>query len=198
MLRHLIGLANHWQHGPHLSVWIDSGSGYLASGLVLATLCMGSMLWLRMTAIGSNLAFIFYAAVVGIKPVLILHCILLPVNVHRLAQIRIAAVTARRLLVKPDAAVQRGELAEPHFLAHAAVADPGVALPLAEREQERVARLLVARLPTEAATAPGIDSQAAAAAAARLLDEIDRFLADLIFANPAPAQLNHISHRRVS
>jgi hypothetical protein len=194
MFRHQIDLAGALQHGLHFPAWIGSGSGYIASALVLATFCMTSMLRLRMAAIGSNVAFIFYAAVADIRPVLILHIILLPVNVYRLLQVRIAVVTARRLLVEPDAEVQRGELAEPHFLSHAAVADPGAALPLAEREQERVVRLLAARVPSEAATASGIDAQAAAAAAPHLLDEIDRFLAALGSGNPSPAQLAHMAH----
>lgn len=180
--------------GLHLPAWEISGSGYLASALVLTTFCMTSMPWLRGAAIGSNVVFIFYAATADIKPVLILHCILLPVNIWRLIQLRIAILTARRLLVEPDSVVERGQLAEPHFLSHAAAADAGAALPLAEREQERVVRLLVTRVPSEAATASGIDAEAAALAAPHLLDEIDRFLASLGPGNPSAAQLAHMAH----
>jgi hypothetical protein len=60
--------------------------GYLASLLVLATFCMRGMVALRMVAIGSNVAFIGYAALAGIGPVLMLHVLLLPMNVFRLAQ----------------------------------------------------------------------------------------------------------------
>ncbi len=60
--------------------------GYLASLLVLATFWMRGMVPLRAVAIASNLAFIAYAALVGIDPVLLLHALLLPTNVYRLAQ----------------------------------------------------------------------------------------------------------------
>jgi CRP/FNR family transcriptional regulator, cyclic AMP receptor protein len=60
--------------------------GYLASLLVLATFCMRGMLALRLLAIASNVAFIGYAALAGIHPVLMLHALLLPINVIRLLQ----------------------------------------------------------------------------------------------------------------
>ena len=60
--------------------------GYLASLLVLATFCMRGMVALRVLAIASNLAFIGYAAQAGIHPVLLLHALLLPMNLWRLAQ----------------------------------------------------------------------------------------------------------------
>lgn len=60
--------------------------GYLASLLVLATFSVRGMLALRLLAIASNLAFIAYAALAGIQPVLLLHGLLLPVNVVRLLQ----------------------------------------------------------------------------------------------------------------
>jgi len=66
--------------------------GYLASLLVLATFCMSGMVPLRAIAIASNVAFIGYAALEDISPVLVLHAILLPMNVYRLLQ----AVRARR------------------------------------------------------------------------------------------------------
>ena len=61
--------------------------GYLASLLVLATFCMRRMVALRLLAIGSNVAFIAYAMVAGIHPVLLLHAVLLPMNVWRLVEI---------------------------------------------------------------------------------------------------------------
>ncbi len=60
--------------------------GYLASLLVLTAFCMRGIVALRVAAIASNLAFIVYAALSGIEPVLLLHALLLPVNVYRLAQ----------------------------------------------------------------------------------------------------------------
>jgi CRP/FNR family transcriptional regulator, cyclic AMP receptor protein len=57
--------------------------GYLASALVLLTFCMKTMMPLRLFAIGSNIAFIVYAAMAALYPVLVLHAILLPLNVYR-------------------------------------------------------------------------------------------------------------------
>lgn len=194
MLHELNDLAGRWPVHLHFPLWIVSGSGYLASALVLTTFCMGSMRPLRLVAVGSNLAFIFYAAVADIRPVLILHSILLPVNVLRLVQIQRAIVTAKRLLGEPDSAASHAGLGEPHFLSRTAVADAGAALKLAEREQERVVRLLVVVLPGEAANTSGIAPAAGAAAARRLLDAIDRFLAALIPSNPTGEQLAQMAN----
>ena len=60
--------------------------GYIASLLVLATFCMRGMAPLRLMAIASNVAFIAYAVLAGVGPVLLLHALLLPLNVHRLLQ----------------------------------------------------------------------------------------------------------------
>jgi len=58
-----------------------NGIGYLASGLVLLTFCMSTMLSLRAVAICSNFAFISYGLGAKLYPVLGLHIILLPLNV---------------------------------------------------------------------------------------------------------------------
>lgn len=68
--------------------------GYVASGLVLLTFTAKSMLTLRILAILSNFAFIFYGIVDSIVPVLCLHAILLPLNIIRLAQL-LASPSAR-------------------------------------------------------------------------------------------------------
>jgi CRP/FNR family transcriptional regulator, cyclic AMP receptor protein len=60
--------------------------GYFASLLVLATFSVRGMVALRTLAIASNLAFIGYAALAQIYPVLLLHALLLPVNLSRLSQ----------------------------------------------------------------------------------------------------------------
>ena len=62
--------------------------GYLASALVFATFYVRTMMPLRMLAIGSNIAFIAYAASEGLTPVLVLHSVLLPVNLARLFEIK--------------------------------------------------------------------------------------------------------------
>ena len=72
-----------WTHASNPSDIV----GYLASALVLATFSVRSMRTLRMTAIASNLAFIAYAAIGNMLPILILHGILLPMNIVRLTQI---------------------------------------------------------------------------------------------------------------
>ena len=61
--------------------------GYFAAGLVLATFSMRSMFALRWVAIASNLAFIGYGYTGSLMPVLLLHLVLLPVNVARLAEL---------------------------------------------------------------------------------------------------------------
>lgn len=67
---------------------IGDGVGFSAAGLVLATFCMRSMSALRWVAIASNVAFMAYAYLEGLAPVLLLHALLLPVNIWRLAQLR--------------------------------------------------------------------------------------------------------------
>jgi len=61
--------------------------GYLASILVLCTFCTKTMMPLRIIALGSNVAFIAYGALLHLYPVLILHAVLLPLNAWRLTEI---------------------------------------------------------------------------------------------------------------
>ncbi len=70
--------------------------GYVASALVLATFSMKSMRLLRLAATASNIAFIFYAYISNLHPTLVLHCILLPLNVFRLAQLQKNRTLAKR------------------------------------------------------------------------------------------------------
>ncbi len=62
--------------------------GYVASGLVLATFTMRTMIPLRILGIASNVAFILYGYLDGLVPVVTLHAILLPLNIYRLAEMR--------------------------------------------------------------------------------------------------------------
>ena len=62
----------------------NSTIGFIASALVLAAFGMKDMVNLRIVAICSNIAFIAYALVLNLPPVLILHVILLPLNGWRL------------------------------------------------------------------------------------------------------------------
>jgi hypothetical protein len=64
----------------------SSEIGFLASALVLTAFGMKDMVNLRIVAICSNVAFIAYALVLNLPPILILHVILLPLNSWRLAQ----------------------------------------------------------------------------------------------------------------
>jgi len=61
-----------------------SAIGFIASGLVLAAFGMKDMVSLRIVAICSNIAFITYALLLDLPPVLVLHVILLPLNGWRL------------------------------------------------------------------------------------------------------------------
>lgn len=70
--------------------------GYFASVLVLLTFCMRTMVMLRITAIGSNCAFIGFGFVAGVHPVLILHLVLLPLNVFQLYRAVSIARQAKR------------------------------------------------------------------------------------------------------
>jgi hypothetical protein len=61
--------------------------GYVASMLVLLSFIARDMRVLRMTAILSNVAFMLYAILDHLPPILFLHASLLPVNVFRLTQL---------------------------------------------------------------------------------------------------------------
>lgn len=71
-------------------------AGYLASGLVLLTFSMNTMLRLRVVAICSNVAFIAYGAGAEIYPVLFLHLVLLPMNLWLLLRMMMLLKKANR------------------------------------------------------------------------------------------------------
>ena len=62
--------------------------GYFASFLVFTTFAMRRMIPLRLIAIASNVAFISYAWIDHLTPILILHGALLPLNLFRLVELR--------------------------------------------------------------------------------------------------------------
>lgn len=62
-------------------------SGYFAALLVFLTFYTRTMLPLRYLAILSNVAFIVYAALAQLNPILVLHTLLLPLNIFRLWQL---------------------------------------------------------------------------------------------------------------
>jgi len=78
--------------------------GWAAAGFTLLTFSMRTMLPLRVSAIASNVFFISYAGLGGLPPVLVLHSILLPFNIWRLAEIlrtRRSITRARRGALDP-------------------------------------------------------------------------------------------------
>ncbi|SEM16203.1 hypothetical protein SAMN04515666_1083 [Bosea lupini] len=60
--------------------------GFLAAGMTITAFCCTRMLCLRSAAILANVLFIAYGALLGLMPVLGLHCALLPLNLVRFAQ----------------------------------------------------------------------------------------------------------------
>jgi hypothetical protein len=65
------------------ALWIEA-IGFLAGIATVAAFSCRNMLWLRLVAISANGLFITYAVLLGLTPILILHCVLLPLNVLRL------------------------------------------------------------------------------------------------------------------
>lgn len=60
--------------------------GFLAAGMTITAFCCTRMLCLRSAAILANGLFIAYGALLGLMPVLALHCVLLPLNLVRFVQ----------------------------------------------------------------------------------------------------------------
>lgn len=107
--------------------------GYAAAALVLITFMARSMRALRAIAIASNVAFIVYALVAGLPPVLALHLVLLPLNGWRLWQASRTppdAVPAQR--IEPS-----GALPAPTLASFRAGATPVTPSPLPRSEQLR-------------------------------------------------------------
>jgi CRP/FNR family transcriptional regulator, cyclic AMP receptor protein len=68
-------------------VTLTESLGYAAALLVLLTFSMRTMVHLRAVGIASNLFFVAYGYLSGAYPIMLLHCILLPLNALRLYQI---------------------------------------------------------------------------------------------------------------
>lgn len=58
--------------------------GFLAAGTTVTAFYCQRMFTLRKAAIGANVLFITYGFILDLKPVLALHCVLLPLNIIRL------------------------------------------------------------------------------------------------------------------
>lgn len=79
-------------------------AGYVACSLVLLTFLTKDMRLLRIVAIFSNIAFISYATLAWLPPVVCLHLLLLAVNLLRLREVLI--VGNRDALVKRSACAE--------------------------------------------------------------------------------------------
>jgi uncharacterized membrane protein YagU involved in acid resistance len=60
--------------------------GYSAALVVLAAFCMSSIVSLRIVAVLSNMLFASYGLLAHLYPIFLLHSILLPINLLKLAQ----------------------------------------------------------------------------------------------------------------
>ncbi|MGL4438334.1 MAG: hypothetical protein ACRCUE_03605 [Bosea sp. (in: a-proteobacteria)] len=69
-----------------MTSWLIESIGFLAAGATAVTFYCKRMAYLRAFAIGANVLFITYGAAMGLMPVLVLHCLLLPLNIMRLAE----------------------------------------------------------------------------------------------------------------
>ena len=69
---------------PRVSMTASDLTGFAASALVLLTFAMNDMRLLRAVGILSNVAFIIYAGLNCLLPVLLLHVLLLPINGYML------------------------------------------------------------------------------------------------------------------
>lgn len=76
--------------------------GFVAAGLVIATLSMRTMVPLRVVGIASNVAFVSYGVLFGSVPTVVLHAILLPLNSYRLIEML--------RLIREVKAASRGDL----------------------------------------------------------------------------------------
>ena len=65
---------------------LATAAGYCAATLVFLTFATRTMVPLRILGIASNLAFIAYGTLQPAVPILVLHCVLLPLNAFRLHQ----------------------------------------------------------------------------------------------------------------
>lgn len=70
-------------------------AGYVAGGLIILAFSTGNPLLLRVLALMANAAFIAYALLAELQPVLTLHVILAAINAWQLAQM--LALPAQRL-----------------------------------------------------------------------------------------------------
>ncbi len=92
-----------------MASWLIEVIGFAAAGATAATFYCKRMGNLRAFAIAANVLFIIYGAAMALMPVLVLHCVLLPLNIMRLFEtlLRNRKETRERLAdtivtLKPD------------------------------------------------------------------------------------------------
>jgi hypothetical protein len=72
------------QYETLLGTNLSAVSGWLATALMLATFQCEAPQRMRLLALGANVCFIIYGATNNLLPVVILHTILFPINLHKL------------------------------------------------------------------------------------------------------------------
>ncbi|MGR3469039.1 MAG: YgjV family protein [Shimia sp.] len=68
---------------------------------------------MRVWALVSNMAFILYGVVLGLWPVVLLHGVLIPLNIHRLGQVRATGTSVAPTRGRADATLARGPWSGP-------------------------------------------------------------------------------------
>ncbi|HET9717329.1 MAG TPA: cyclic nucleotide-binding domain-containing protein [Pseudolabrys sp.] len=105
--------------------------GFLAAGLVIATLSMRTMIPLRVVGLASNVAFVSYGLLFGSIPTVVLHGILFPLNLYRLHEML--------RLIKQVEAASKGDMSldwlKP-FMTHRSVKAGEVMFNKGERAEE--------------------------------------------------------------
>lgn len=68
--------------------------GYVASGLIIVSLTMSSVLHLRMVNLIGSITFGVYAVMIGAVPILLTNIILVVVNLHHIRRLRLTPAPA--------------------------------------------------------------------------------------------------------
>jgi CRP/FNR family cyclic AMP-dependent transcriptional regulator len=84
-----------------MNPWIEA-VGFLGSFFTVLTYSMKEMLWLRVAAVLSCLAFLTYGALIGSLPLILMELTLLPINAWRLFELTRPKISIRPSL-KPNA-----------------------------------------------------------------------------------------------
>jgi CRP/FNR family transcriptional regulator, cyclic AMP receptor protein len=86
--------------------------GYLGGLLVFSTFYLKTMLRLRLVAIASNVIYIAYGFMGGLWPILMLHTLLFPLNIWRLAEVN---QLTRKLRASQQTGMTALEVMAPHI-----------------------------------------------------------------------------------